>query len=90
VTKHGSESTITGTQLKSNLFNRGLANIDKHRNPPCTWWIKASIQEYILRSWPLVKMGTAAKQKKLFFHLREGRHRLRHRNPARTALSHVD
>jgi RNA polymerase sigma factor (sigma-70 family) len=33
------------------------------------WWIKASIQEYILRSWSLVKMGTTAKQKKLFFHL---------------------
>src|SRR6202521_6338789 len=32
-----------------------------------TWWIKASIQEYILRSWSLVKMGTTANQKKLFF-----------------------
>ena len=31
------------------------------------WWIKASIQEYILRSWSLVKMGTTAAQKKLFF-----------------------
>src|SRR3569623_863006 len=31
------------------------------------WWIKASIQEYILRSWSLVKMGTTANQKKLFF-----------------------
>src|SRR4051794_4987243 len=34
------------------------------------WWIKASIQEYILRSWSLVKMGTSAAQKKLFFKLR--------------------
>ena len=34
------------------------------------WWIKASIQEYILRSWSLVKMGTTASQKKLFFNLR--------------------
>src|SRR6202022_3110725 len=34
------------------------------------WWIKASIQEYILRSWSLVKMGTTANQKKLFFNLR--------------------
>jgi RNA polymerase sigma-32 factor len=34
------------------------------------WWIKASIQEYILRSWSLVKMGTSAAQKKLFFRLR--------------------
>src|SRR5258707_14307335 len=33
------------------------------------WWIKASIQEYILRSWSLVKMGTTANQKKLFFNL---------------------
>ena len=35
------------------------------------WWIKASIQEYILRSWSLVKMGTTASQKKLFFNLRK-------------------
>lgn len=35
------------------------------------WWIKASIQEYILRSWSLVKIGTTANQKKLFFNLRK-------------------
>jgi RNA polymerase sigma-32 factor len=35
------------------------------------WWIKASIQEYILRSWSLVKMGTTANQKRLFFNLRK-------------------
>jgi len=35
------------------------------------WWIKASIQEFILRSWSLVKMGTTANQKKLFFNLRK-------------------
>jgi RNA polymerase sigma-32 factor len=34
------------------------------------WWIKASIQEYVLRSWSLVKIGTTASQKKLFFNLR--------------------
>src|SRR6266571_5016254 len=34
------------------------------------WWIKAAIQEYILRSWSLVKMGTTANQKRLFFNLR--------------------
>jgi RNA polymerase sigma-32 factor len=34
------------------------------------WWIRAAIQEYILRSWSLVKMGTTASQKKLFFNLR--------------------
>ncbi|WP_296577910.1 RNA polymerase sigma factor RpoH [Phreatobacter sp.] len=37
------------------------------------WWIKASIQEYILRSWSLVKMGTTANQKKLFFNLRKAK-----------------
>jgi RNA polymerase sigma-32 factor len=37
------------------------------------WWIKASIQEYILRSWSLVKMGTTASQKKLFFNLRKAK-----------------
>ncbi|MCF6198467.1 MAG: RNA polymerase factor sigma-32, partial [Hyphomicrobiaceae bacterium] len=35
------------------------------------WWIRASIQEYILRSWSLVRMGTTAAQKKLFFNLRK-------------------
>jgi RNA polymerase sigma-32 factor len=40
------------------------------------WWIKAAIQEYILRSWSLVKMGTSAKQKKLFFNLRKAKSRL--------------
>jgi RNA polymerase sigma-32 factor len=34
------------------------------------WWIRASIQEYVLRSWSLVKMGTTAAQKKLFFNLK--------------------
>jgi len=37
------------------------------------WWIRASIQEYILRSWSLVKMGTTASQKKLFFNLRRAK-----------------
>jgi RNA polymerase sigma-32 factor len=41
-----------------------------------TWWIKASIQEYILRSWSLVKMGTTANQKKLFFNLRKAKRRI--------------
>ena len=35
------------------------------------WWIKASIQEYILRSWSLVKIGTTTAQKKLFFNLKK-------------------
>ena len=40
------------------------------------WWIKAAIQEYILRSWSLVRMGTTANQKKLFFHLREAKSKI--------------
>ena len=41
------------------------------------WWIRASIQEYILRSWSLVKIGTTAAQKKLFFNLRKVKGQLR-------------
>ncbi|SIQ32620.1 RNA polymerase, sigma 32 subunit, RpoH [Paracoccus thiocyanatus] len=40
------------------------------------WWIRASIQEYILRSWSLVKMGTTSAQKKLFFNLRKAKSKL--------------
>jgi RNA polymerase sigma-32 factor len=40
------------------------------------WWIKAAIQEYILRSWSLVKMGTTTNQKKLFFNLRRAKARI--------------
>jgi RNA polymerase sigma-32 factor len=40
------------------------------------WWIKATIQEYILRSWSLVKLGTTANQKKLFFNLRKAKSRI--------------
>src|SRR3989442_5923295 len=40
------------------------------------WWIKAAIQEYILRSWSLVKMGTTANQKKLFFNLRKAQSKI--------------
>src|SRR5689334_9401568 len=40
------------------------------------WWIRAAIQEYILRSWSLVKMGTTANQKKLFFNLRKAKSKI--------------
>src|SRR5437870_4626319 len=40
------------------------------------WWIKAAIQEYILRSWSVVKIGTTANQKKLFFNLRKAKNRI--------------
>jgi len=54
------------------------------------WWIRASIQEYVLRSWSLVKMGTTAAQKKLFFNLRKLKGQLREiddgdMNPANVA-----
>src|SRR5436853_5497898 len=41
-----------------------------------TWWVKAAIQEYILRSWSLVKMGTTANQKKVFFNLRKAQSKI--------------
>src|SRR5262249_37364739 len=41
-----------------------------------TWWIKASIQEYILRSWSLVKIGTTANQKRVFFNLRKAKNKI--------------
>jgi RNA polymerase sigma-32 factor len=40
------------------------------------WWIRASIQEYVLRSWSMVKMGTTAAQKKLFFNLRKAKNHI--------------
>ena len=40
------------------------------------WWIRASIQEYVLRSWSLVKMGTTSAQKKLFFNLRKAKNKI--------------
>jgi RNA polymerase sigma-32 factor len=40
------------------------------------WWIRAAIQEYILRSWSLVKLGTTAAQKKLFFNLRKAKNKI--------------
>ena len=40
------------------------------------WWIRASIQEYVLRSWSMVKMGTTSGQKKLFFNLRKAKNRI--------------
>jgi RNA polymerase sigma-32 factor len=41
-----------------------------------TWWVKATIQEYILRSWSLVRIGTTANQKKLFFNLRKAKSKI--------------
>ncbi len=54
------------------------------------WWIKASIQEYILRSWSLVKMGTTAAQKKLFFNLKKIKHQLSANNSGDLKTEHVE
>jgi RNA polymerase sigma-32 factor len=64
--------------------NVGMMQAMKHFDPDkgfrlstyAMWWIKASIQEYILHTWSLVKMGTTAAQKKLFFNLRKEKQEL--------------
>ena len=54
------------------------------------WWIKASIQEYILRSWSLVKMGTTTAQKKLFFNLKKVKNQLSANNSNDLNPEHVE
>jgi len=54
------------------------------------WWIKASIQEYVLRSWSLVKMGTTTAQKKLFFNLKKIKNQLSANDKGDLSLEHVD
>ena len=54
------------------------------------WWIKASIQEYILRSWSLVKMGTTTAQKKLFFNLKKIKNQLAPNNTGDLNTEHVE
>jgi len=53
------------------------------------WWIKASIQEYILRSWSLVKIGTTSAQKKLFFNLKKIKNQLSPNNMGDLNVEHV-
>ncbi len=68
--------------------NMGLMHAVKKFNPDLgyrlstysMWWIKAAIQEYILRSWSLVKLGTTAAQKKLFFSLKKIKNKIRNQN----------
>ncbi len=54
------------------------------------WWIKASIQEYILRSWSLVKIGTTTAQKKLFFNLRKLKNQIAPRSEGDLRKEHVN
>ena len=54
------------------------------------WWIKASIQEYILRSWSLVKIGTTVAQKKLFFNLKKIKNQLSAANTDELKIEHVE
>ncbi len=54
------------------------------------WWIKASIQEYVLRSWSLVKMGTTTAQKKLFFNLKKIKNQLSASNTNELKVEHVE
>ena len=54
------------------------------------WWIKASIQEYVLRSWSLVKMGTTTAQKKLFFNLKKIKNQLSANSTGDLIPEHVD
>ena len=54
------------------------------------WWIKASIQEYILRSWSLVKMGTTSAQKKLFFNLKKIKNQLSANANGDLNINHVE
>ena len=54
------------------------------------WWIKASIQEYILRSWSLVKMGTTSAQKKLFFNLKKIKNQLSINNKGDLNTEHIE
>jgi len=54
------------------------------------WWIKASIQEYILRSWSLVKIGTTTAQKKLFFNLRKIKNQIAPQSEGDLRDEHVD
>ena len=54
------------------------------------WWVKAAIQEYVLRSWSLVKMGTTTAQKKLFFNLKKIKNQLSPNNAGDLKIEHVD
>ena len=76
--------------------NIGLLHAVKKYNPDlgyrfatyAMWWIKAAIQEYILKSWSIVKIGTTAEQKKLFFNLKKTKNHIAYLNDNR--INHED
>jgi RNA polymerase sigma-32 factor len=78
--------------------NIGLMKAVKKFNPEkgfrlatyAMWWIKASIQEYVLRSWSLVKIGTTTAQKKLFFNLKKLKNQIAPRSENDLKKEHVD
>tara|TARA_B100001029_G_scaffold150603_1_gene132738 strand:- start:64 stop:963 length:900 start_codon:yes stop_codon:yes gene_type:complete len=78
--------------------NVGLMQAVKKFNPDkgfrlatyAMWWIKASIQEYVLRSWSLVKIGTTAAQKKLFFNLKKIKQQIAPRQEGDLKKEHVE
>jgi len=78
--------------------NIGLMTAVKKFNPDlghrlstyAMWWIKATIQDYILKSWSLVKMGTSSAQKKLFFNLRKIKSRLLQANNGQILANEAD
>ncbi|MDF3046890.1 MAG: polymerase factor sigma-32 [Candidatus Midichloriaceae bacterium] len=81
-----SEGNI-GLMTAVKKFNPGLG----HRlSTYAMWWIKATIQDYILKSWSLVKMGTSSAQKKLFFNLRKIKSRLLQANNGQVLANEVD
>lgn len=76
--------------------NLGMMQAMKHYDPEkgfrfstyAMWWIRASMQEYILQSWSLVKIGTTSAQKKLFFSLKKTHAKLNQDTPNEDGLSH--
>jgi len=78
--------------------NIGLMQAVKKFNPEkgfrlatyAMWWIKASIQEYVLRSWSLVKMGTTTAQKKLFFNLKKIKNQISASESGDLSMEHVE
>ena len=66
-----SQKTITANRFKTVISGSGDIDLEVELATYAMWWIKAAIQEFVLKSWSQVKIGTTASQKKLFFNLRK-------------------